>query len=309
MHLAATAAAAVAGCGHSEPQPLRRAEAAAPGRHERIEHFRSRHVDPRPVQVWLPPGYDPQRERYAVLYMHDGQMLFDPSSTWNRKAWRAGAIAAAGMASGPLRPFIIVGPWNIAAHRHAEYFPQRFLDHIADHAMRDRLVHKQMGGRSRSDAYQRFLVEELKPAIDRRYATLPEREHTAVMGSSMGGLASIYAACEYPATWGGAAALSTHWIGTYERNADAPAAALSYLQQALPPAGSMWLWTDRGTKGLDALYDDAQANVDSLLTRRGWARPHWVSRVFEGADHDENAWADRLHLPLAHLLPSARTPQ
>ena len=160
------------------------------GRIERLAGFPSEHVNARDVDVWLPPGYDGRR-RHAVLYMHDGQMLFDPATTWNRQAWRVDAIAAPLIAAGALRPFIVVGPWNGGASRHAEYYPEGFLGHVEPATLRQEFIDKALQGRPRADAYLRFLVEELKPAIDARYATLPGRVDTCVMGSSMGGMISV----------------------------------------------------------------------------------------------------------------------
>ena len=271
------------------------------GRLERLALPQWRHVEPRPVDVWLPPGYDGQRP-HAVLYMHDGQMLFDARATWNRQAWAVDQVAAPLLAQGRLRDFIVVAIWNAGAARHAEYYPQAFLRWLEPPALRARYVEQALQGRPRSDAYLRFLVEELKPAVDARYATRPEREHTLLMGSSMGGLISVYGLCEYPQVFGAAAALSTHWIGIHERNEALPAAALAYLERRLPPPEVVRLYLDRGDAELDALYDEAQARVDALLARQGYRLPRHVSRLFPGAGHHETAWSARLAEPLQFLL-------
>ncbi|WP_205702498.1 alpha/beta hydrolase [Inhella crocodyli] len=272
------------------------------GRVERLANFPSKFVDPRHVEVWLPPGYDPQAKRYAVLYMHDGQMLFDPSTTWNRKAWHVDEAAARLMAAGQVQDFIVVGPWNNGKFRHAEYFPAKFLPHLPE-PLRQGLVNQGLQGRSQSDAYLRFLVEELKPAIDTRYATRPEREATFLMGSSMGGLISAYALCEHPKVFGGAACLSTHWIGTFQRNDEVPSAAIAYLRGALPDPASVKWWMDRGTTELDAQYDQAQPRIDALMAEKGFVPgARYQTRVYEGTGHNEVDWARRLHEPLTFLL-------
>ena len=273
----------------------------AVGRIERLAPIASAFVDPRPVDVWLPADYSPAK-RYKVLYMHDGQMLFDASTTWNRKAWRVDVVAARLLAAGSVRPFIVVGPWNNGRWRHAEFFPQGFLPHLQPEPLRQAFVDQALLGRPQSDAYLRFLVDELKPAIDARYATDPGREACFVMGSSMGGLISVYALCEHPQVFGAAAALSTHWIGSFERNTAIPDAALAYLRRRLPDPGRVRLYLDRGTADLDALYDVAQARVDALLADKGYRPPDFVSRVFDGQGHDEDAWQRRLDQPLAFLL-------
>ena len=271
------------------------------GRVERLPAFPSKFVDARPVDVWLPPGYNPAK-RYAVLYMHDGQMLFDATTTWNKKAWKVDAVAARLMAKGAVQDFIVVGPWNNGKFRHAEYFPGKFLPHLPQD-LRGKLVQQGLQGQSRSDAYLRFLVEELKPAIDARYATRPEREATFLMGSSMGGLISAYALCEYPKVFGGAACLSTHWIGSFQHNDEIPSAAIAYLREALPDPRTVKWWMDRGTTELDAQYARAQARIDALMAEKGFvAGPRYQSRVYEGTGHNEDAWAQRLHEPLEFLF-------
>jgi enterochelin esterase-like enzyme len=268
---------------------------------ERLSDFPSKLVHARPVDVWLPPGYSPAK-RYSVLYMHDGQMLFDATTTWNKKAWKVDAVASRLMAQGSVKEFIVVGPWNNGRFRHAEYFPGKFLPHLP-HELRGKLIQQGLQGQSRSDDYLRFLVEELKPAIDARYATRTEREATFLMGSSMGGLISAYALCEYPEVFGGAACLSTHWIGSLQHNDEIPSAAIAYLRDALPNPRTVRWWMDRGTTELDAQYARAQARIDALMAEKGFVTgPRYQSRVYEGAGHNEDDWAQRLHEPLEFLL-------
>lgn len=292
------------------------------GRLERWAPFVSRHVPARPVEVWLPPGYDGRRP-HAVLYMHDGQMLFDASTTWNRQAWAVDQVAAPLLAQGRLRPFIVVGPWNGGPRRFAEYFPQAWWP-LLPAAMQQQLARRNLPGAAHatagpssaaaghpehghpdSDAYLRFLVEELKPAVDTRYATQPGRGDTLLAGSSMGGLISLYGLCERPDVFGGAACISTHWIGSFERNTVVPDAALAYLRQRLPRPDQVRLWMDRGTQELDALYDHAQARVDALMAERGFGPPAFRSVVHTGSGHNETDWQRQLAGPLLHLLGTA----
>ncbi len=295
--LSTVAASAMSGC--ATPAPVM--PQVDTGRLERLPALASRHVSPRHVDVWLPPGYRADG-RHAVLLMHDGQMLYDARTTWNRQAWDVPPTAARLMATGSVRPFVVVGVWNSGETRFADYFPQAFLAEVPDGPVRQGLMTRAMAGGPRSDAYLRFLVEELLPAVRTRYGTATSAADTVVCGSSMGGLISLYAMTEYPQVFGGAACLSTHWIGIFERNPEVPAAALAYLRRRLPPPGTHRLYLDRGTVGLDGQYDQAQGQVDALLRERGWGPPLTDSRVFEGDDHDERSWARRLHLPLTHLL-------
>lgn len=297
---AAAAPLALGACQSGGPPAAPARQQVRFGRLERWDAFASRHVDPRPVEVWLPPGYD-GRKPHAVLYMHDGQMLFDAATTWNKQAWGVDQVAAPLLAQGRLRDFIVVGPWNNGKLRFAEYFPQAWIPRL-DATWQAQLAERALQGPPRSDAYLRFLVEELKPAVDAQYATLRGRDDCLLMGSSMGGLISLYGLCEYPQVFGGAACVSTHWIGGHERNTVVPAAALAYLRDKLPAPHSVRLWMDRGSTQLDALYDAAQQQVDALLRDKGFAAPRWVSVVHEGGGHNETDWQRQLHRPLLHLL-------
>jgi enterochelin esterase-like enzyme len=301
---------------HASPQQPARLPQVSSGRVERLAEFPSVHVSPRNVDVWLPDGY-PKHGRYDVLYMNDGQMLFDATTTWNRKEWHVDEVAGSLIASGAVRPFIVVGVWNDASARHSEYFPQKPFESLSAeqqaqaYATRIGVIGKLFRSPVSSDSYLRFLVTELKPEIDRRYATNPAREHTFVMGSSMGGLVSMYALVEYPDVFGGAACLSTHWPGIEAKEGNPiPDAFVRYLREKLPAPGSHRLYFDHGTETIDAWYPAPQRQADAVMRERGWDETSWVTRTFEGADHSEDSWAARLDVPLKFLLgqPAAGSP-
>jgi predicted alpha/beta superfamily hydrolase len=270
------------------------------GHLERLAAFPSRMVTARNVDVWLPDGYGPGK-RYAVLYMMDGQMLFDAASTWNKQAWGIDAALGALLAAGRVRDTLIVGVWNDPKLRHAEYFPQKALPFLPPAEGRQ-FVREALHGRPLADRYLRFLVTELKPAIDARFRTDPGPESTFIMGSSMGGILSLYAVSEYPTVFGGAACLSTHWIGTFQENASLPLAEFTYFQSHLPDPARHRIYMDRGTEGLDALYGAAQPFADDLVRERGYTDANFLSRVYAGAGHNEKDWGARLETPLLFLL-------
>jgi enterochelin esterase-like enzyme len=276
------------------------------GRVERLPAIASRHIDPRPVDVWLPADYNPAK-RYNVLYMHDGQMLFDARKSWNKQAWDVHLEVDRLVRAGRIPDTLVVGVWNNGPWRHSEYYPQKFLPHLAP-AVRELFVEKALRGKPQADAYLRFLVEELKPAIDARYATRPGREGTFVMGSSMGGLISVYAMNEYPQVFGGAAGLSTHWVGSHQPNAALPLAAFNYLRDHLAPPDGRRLYMDHGTTELDAIYAPYQAFVNEIVRDRGYTAQDSLLRVFEGTGHNERAWAARLEVPLLFLMGQPGTP-
>ncbi len=289
--------ALMAGVAFASAQGLPKVDA---GRVERLENFPSVNVGPRHVDVWLPDDYSPNK-RYRVLYMHDGQMLFDPTITWNKLAWHVDRTMARLLREKRIPDTIVVGVWNRDGYRHAEYYPEKHLPHMPE-AVRARLVKEALHGKPLADAYLRFLVEELKPAIDKKYATLPDAAHTAIMGSSMGGQISVYALCEYPHVFGRAAGLSTHWVGSFQPNASLPLAGFTYLQSHLPDPATHKLYLDRGTLDLDALYAPSQPFVDEIVRERGYTDVNFMTRVFPGTGHSETAWSQRLEIPLLFLL-------
>lgn len=279
---------------------------------QRLDKLPSAYLAPRLVDVWLPPGYSDQR-KYAVVYMHDGQMLFDAGITWNKMEWRADEVAAALMAEGKVRPFIIVGVHNGGSNRSAEYFPQKPFESLpagrqAELLAMDRSANARLfAGKVNSDAYLRYLVKELKPYIDAHYSVHTDAANTVVMGSSMGGLISLYAISEYPEVFGSAACLSTHWPGKFTLDDNPiPDAFFSYMQKQLPDPASHRLYFDYGTATLDALYPPLQDKADAVLRSRGYGPGNWKTLKFEGAEHSEKAWAARLDVPWLFLLPPER---
>ena len=260
----------------------------------RHENFPSRHVPARHVEVWLPPAYDQGHGRYPVLYMHDGQNCFNAADCGFGVAWDAQGAMARLAAAGQARPAIIVGVGSSLARRTLLYRPARPFLALSAPARRAALAGR--GGPPDSDAYLAFLVEEVKPFLDATYRTLPGRADTFVMGSSMGGLISLYALCEYPDVFGGAGCLSSHWPAV--EGVIAP-----YLRDHLPDPATHWLYFDYGTTTLDALYAPGQAVVDGEMAAAGYSRgDNWQTLAFPGAAHNEIAWAERVRIPLRFLL-------
>lgn len=278
------------------------------GRIERVDTFHSKFVTARTVDVWLPNGYNPN-EKYAVLYMHDGQMLFDPEQSWNKQAWNVDDVAARLMAGNLTRKFIVVGVWNGGSTRHSDYFPQKPFEQLKPvekdslNARLQRLTGVPGDFQPQSDNYLRFLVQELKPYIDTTYAVYTNRANTFIAGSSMGGLISMYAICEYPQVFGGAACMSTHWPGTFSlEDNPVPDAFLQYLRQYSPNPGSNRFYFDCGDQELDALYPAIQQKADSIVAAKGYDSTNWLTRYFPGEAHTEIAWSKRLEIPLLFLL-------
>jgi enterochelin esterase-like enzyme len=278
------------------------------GKLSRISDFKSEYIDARNIDVWLPDGYS-TTEKYAVLYMHDGQMLFDASTTWNKQAWEADEVAGKLIAEGSTQKFIIVGVSNNSLKRHPEYFPQKPFESLTPIEKDTVTAQLQKAGRTKevfkpiSDLYLKFLVTELKPYIDKNYATYSDKDHTFIAGSSMGGLISLYAICEYPDVFGGAACLSTHWPGTFATiNNPVPTAFTKYLQLHLPNPKTHKIYFDYGDQTLDAMYPKLQEKVDTLMIAKGYTSHQWITKFFPGKDHSEKSWHERLAIPLTFLM-------
>ncbi len=266
----------------------------------RLENFASKYVDARNIDVWMPADYTPGK-KYNVVYMHDGQMLFDASKTWNQQEWEVDETFTRLIKEKKIERCIVVGIWNNGQYRHAEYFPQAFLNTLTP-AFRDAFVAKELQNKPQSDAYLKFIVEELKPYIDRNFATYPDKDATFIMGSSMGGLISMYAISEYPAVFGGAACLSVAWVAKAQKNFELPLAAFNYLQKKTPSPFGHKIYMDHGTTEMDTMYGVYQDFVDILMQNKGFGPGNFKSAAYPGTGHNEKDWAARLSVPVQYLL-------
>jgi predicted alpha/beta superfamily hydrolase len=247
------------------------------------------------VDVWCPPGYAAGEARYPVIYMHDGQNLFLPGHSYAGVPWGVNQAVAKLMEIGRTGGALVVGIWNAHERRPNEYMPQKPMAREAVREAAARFYDK-LHGPSVADAYLAFLVDELKPFIDATYRTRQDQAHTFVMGSSMGGLISLYALTEYPQVFGGAGCLSTHWPAGGDGLVD-------YFGAVLPRPGAHKLYFDFGTATLDQDYEPFQTRMDGHLRRAGFtAGRDWLTRKFPGAEHSETAWRERVHVPLEFLL-------
>jgi predicted alpha/beta superfamily hydrolase len=239
--------------------------------------------DSRDVTVYLPAGYDDELERrYPVLYLHDGQNLFDPESAFvPGNHWRVAETADAAIEAGAVEPLIIVGLHNTGARRLAEY------THSAD---------KKLGG-GEADCYGLLLVEEMLPFINETFRTLRGPEHTGIGGSSLGGLVSLYLGLRYPEVFGRLAVMSPSiW---WDRRS---------ILKVLTGVGNSELrariWLDAGDAEGPRTQPDAEL-LAAQLVRQGWERERdlryeWIP----GGTHDERAWAERVGPMLRWLFPA-----
>jgi predicted alpha/beta superfamily hydrolase len=232
--------------------------------------------------VYVPPGYAESKERFPVLYLQDGQNLFDPATAFGGQDWRVDVTADEMIAKREIRPSIIVGIYHTGRQRISEYSPTRNREH-------------RKGGKA--SRYAEMLAREIKPFIDKEYRTLKAARSTAVGGSSLGGLVSLVAGLEYPRVFGQMAILSPsvwwdhrailRWVHNY--------------RERLRPR----MWLDCGTNegsSPQQLIEDLRILRTALL-ERGWQEGKDLSyHEIPGAEHSESAWAARFGAVLAYLF-------
>lgn len=245
------------------------------------EAFHSRYLaHDRTVVVYLPPLYDPESaDRYPVLYLHDGQNVFDRATSFGEE-WQVDESAQHLIMAGRIEPLIIVGIYNTGEHRLDEYTPT---------------PESRAGRGGHADDYGRMLVEELKPFIDVTYNTFPSAASTAMGGSSLGGLLTLHLGLRYPTVFSRLAVLSPS-VWWDDR-------VLLREVEALPHHLPMRIWLDAGTaEGVDMLAN-ARALRDALVAK-GWMIGDDLAYLeAEGGEHNEQSWSARVDRVLTFLFP------
>lgn len=254
--------------------------------HERVWSPQLRNE--RAVYVWLPPDYERSARRYPVVYMHDGQNLFDEPISYAGE-WRVDETMEQLSATG--LPAIIVGVQNKGEDRFREYSP----------------FHGGRFGRGRGDDYLLFLARTLKPLIDVEFRTLQRREHTGILGSSMGGLISLYGFARYANVFGFAGIMSPSlWVG-HGAIFDVVAASSLVAGRIYLDAGGRE--TPSAARGGNMMLDDAR-RLNILLQQKGFvAGDTLLYREAAEATHSEAAWSERLPDALRFLLAGTNIPQ
>lgn len=236
--------------------------------------------DDRNIRIYLPPGYESHPDqRYPVLYLHDGQNLFDPASAFKKgEHWRVGETATALIDAARIPPLIIVGIDNTGPRRLHEYTP----------------TYDRRRGGGGADDYGRMIVDELKPFVDRHYRTMPDAASTGLGGSSLGGLVSLYFGLKYPEVFSRIAVLSPSvW---WDRRA-----ILRNVREAKPKP-RLRIWVDIGSREGRHHVDNAQLLKVGLI-KSGWVEGDDL-RYEEvlGGTHSEAAWAARFDRVLQFLF-------
>lgn len=287
---------------------------AVPSGHIERLFFHSQYVVNRNLDVWIPEGY-PKDAPYRVIYANDGGSLFGLKNKdgelqiFNKNEWEFDETVTNLMERGIIPPTIVVGVYNSGMTRFEEYFPERAAD-AEGLAKIDEIEDKHFT--PRADNYLKYIVKEIKPYIDSHYKVDSSREATSIMGSSMGGLISMYAQCEYPEVFGGSGCLSTHWLGTIqgtmkETGSEVPDMIINYIKKHLPAVekGGKFYF-DHGDQQLDAKYPEYQAKVNKVMAEKGYGPDQWQTHVFKGETHNAHSWSRRLDIPIRFL--AGKTP-
>ena len=233
-----------------------------------VESHKLKHA--RDVLVFLPSDYSGRRKRYPVLYMQDGQNLIDPATAFGGVPWRIDRTINRLTRSRKIPELIVVGIYNTPI-RTKEYAAGEF-----------------------GHFYAQFVIRELKPIIDRTYRTKPDRESTAVAGSSMGGLSSFFLAWNYPETFSGTACISSSF---FWRNSK----ILYDVEIYHGPKKDIRIYLDVGTRERSLL--PCFEKMAALLEEKGYVPGEdLLAHKEEGADHNEHAWGERFWRPLTFLF-------
>ncbi|MGQ0712657.1 MAG: alpha/beta hydrolase [Gemmatimonadaceae bacterium] len=255
------------------------------GDFRRHPKFRSRFLpSDHTLLVYRPPGYKSDRvRRFPVLYLQDGQNVFDRATSATGDEWAVDETAQRLIESGVIEPLIIVGIYNAGERRIDEYTPTRDEK-------------KKVGGKAAG--YAKMLAQEIKPFIDRRYRTLRSAANTGLGGSSLGGLLTMHLGLRYPTVFNRLAVLSPS-IWWNDRAVVREADALG----AKPP---LRIWLDAGTNEGAEVLQDTRLLRDALV-RKGWVEGVDLAYMeADGGGHNEQSWATRVEGVLRFLFPAVR---
>lgn len=235
--------------------------------------------------------------------MHDGQVLFQKGRGFSGEEWEVDEMMTKLIKEDKIKETIVVGIWN-TGKRFREYQPNKPFENLTseEELIREQLD-KEYNGGPLADEYLKFLVEELKPFVDSNFRTLPDKKNTFMLGSSMGGLISIYAMAEYPDVFQKVACLSSHFpVSLKQNNPKIPTLIINYLKNNLPDGKANKIYFDYGSETLDSWYEPYQNKMDSVMQEIGYDNSNWTTKKFEGDNHSEVAWRERLDIPLIFLL-------
>jgi len=254
----------------------------------RLHEFRSRFFrNKRFLRVWLPPGYDEienSRQRYPVLYLNDGQNLFEPSTSYTGVEWQVDETAERLIREGQIPPMIIVGIDNAGKDRFREYMPYRSLSPT---------MLRVQGSR-----YPNFLIKEVMPLIAQNYRSASGPENTGLGGSSLGALISLYTAAAHPGWFGHLLLESPSLWASNRQMIKESRNAKQWPERIFLATGT----AEAGRQDRDRSVVDDVRELAGILHRAGLNDQRLKLMIDEGATHHESAWARRFPAALSFLF-------
>ena len=227
----------------------------------------------RDIVVWLPIGYNPQKnpdKKYPILYMHDGQNIMDPKTAYVGKDWRVDETVMKLIKQKKIKEIIVVGIYNSP-------------DRLDEYSWTEK-----------GQNYLKFIVTELKPFIDSSYKTLSDKDNTAIMGSSMGGLISFYAAWHYPDVFSMAGCLSSSFYYNNDRS-------IKQVEEYTGHKKHVKFYIDHGEDG-----STRGQRMFVELSKKGYVIGQDIDYFYApGAGHSEKEWAARLERPLLFFFKNS----
>ena len=272
---------------------------AESGRTVEIEAIEAAGLPTQRVTIWLPPEYEAEpKRRFPVLYMWDGQNLFDPAQTQYNKAWMVQDVLKGMVARGEAEPHVVVGIWSPPGKdRYRSYVPQ-----FAENAkgMVANSVSEIAGAPIASERQLGWVADTLIPRVERDYRVETGADNRTIAGASMGGVMSCYSIIERPEVFGRAGCVSAHLAMADPQMAPQHEEQIAwlwdnYLDAHLGKPNGRRIWMDHGTEMLDSYYGPWQIMLAEDLAQRGWREGEdFTARVYEGAEHDEIFWNARM---------------
>jgi predicted alpha/beta superfamily hydrolase len=240
------------------------------------------------LRVWLPPDYEGSpATRYPVLYLNDGQNLFDPATAFAGVPWQVGETATRLIVEKKIRPLVIVGIDNTGKNRAREYIPYKSRD--------PKILHPQ------GKCYPEFLQREVMPLIEANYRVAKEAENTGLGGSSLGGLITLYTQLAAPGIFGQLLIESPSLFVADGKVLDECRRFRAWPQRVYIGMGTK----EVGDPQKDAKIVASAQELAEILERAGLNEKRLRLRIDEGATHSESAWAARFPEALEFLFPSA----
>jgi predicted alpha/beta superfamily hydrolase len=267
------------------------------GRLIRIENFPSRFISPRTVDIWLPNNFSLSK-KYDVLYMQDGQNLFNSEQAYNQQEWKVDETLDSLISNSVIQDCIVAGIWNKGNNRYVEYYPQKALDHLSK-KQRVKFINENLESNPSADAYLKFIVYELKPYIDKNFPVQNDSLNSIIAGSNLGALISLYAICEYPHVFKAAACISVQQTVEDEYSGKA---IIKYFKKHIPDPVSHRIYIDYFNLPSLENSDYFQISLDRLFNKKKYTSQNYLSMDFKEMDSNEYLWSKRLYIPMLFLL-------